>query len=169
MGDHSPIDGKWEGRFIYPKGVEAQFTMSITASQGDLSGNLTEADPKTNQSVNSTISGSIKTTGKFTSYKTSALNIRKQNAMPIMTSHRKAWLENAQQRGSWRISLHACYNWQVHYYCPARLPASHRCQLMALGTIDESLDASPELATYFLQAQRRYPLESAQHFSGRTA
>lgn len=52
--------GKWEGRFIYPKGVEAQFTMSITASQGDLSGNLTEADPKTNQSVNSTISGSIK-------------------------------------------------------------------------------------------------------------
>ncbi len=51
--------GKWEGKFIYPKGVEARFTMSITSSQGILSGNLTETDPKTNQSVNSTISGSI--------------------------------------------------------------------------------------------------------------
>lgn len=51
--------GKWEGKFIYPKGVEAQFTMSITSSRGNLSGNLTEADPKTKQSVDSTISGSI--------------------------------------------------------------------------------------------------------------
>lgn len=52
--------GKWEGKFTYPKGVEAQFTMSITASRGNLSGNLTETDPKTNQPVNSAISGSIK-------------------------------------------------------------------------------------------------------------
>lgn len=52
--------GKWEGKFAYPKGVEAQFTMNITTSRGNLSGNLTEVDPKTNQSVNSTISGSIK-------------------------------------------------------------------------------------------------------------
>lgn len=52
--------GKWEGKFIYPKGMEAQFTMNITVMQGNLSGNLTETDPKTNQSVNSTISGSVK-------------------------------------------------------------------------------------------------------------
>lgn len=52
--------GKWEGKFTYPKGVEAQFTMSITTSRGNFSGSLTEADPKTNQTVNSNISGSIK-------------------------------------------------------------------------------------------------------------
>ncbi|MHB0925345.1 MAG: hypothetical protein ACYC1F_02425 [Gallionellaceae bacterium] len=52
--------GKWEGKFTYPKGMEAQFTMSITTSRGNFSGSLTEADPKTNQPVNSNISGSIK-------------------------------------------------------------------------------------------------------------
>ena len=52
--------GKWEGKFTYPKGVDAQFTMNITASRGNLSGSLTEADPKTNQPVNSNILGSIK-------------------------------------------------------------------------------------------------------------
>lgn len=54
------LSGKWEGKFIYPKGVKTQLTMNITASCGVLSGNLTETDPKTNQPVNSTISGSIK-------------------------------------------------------------------------------------------------------------
>lgn len=52
--------GKWEGKFIYPKGDEAQFTMNITISRGNLSGNLTETDPKTKQPVNSIMSGSIR-------------------------------------------------------------------------------------------------------------
>lgn len=52
--------GKWEGKFTYPKGEEAQFTMNISISRGNLSGNLTETDPKTNQPVNSIMSGSIK-------------------------------------------------------------------------------------------------------------
>lgn len=62
LSDKVVVDpsGKWEGKFTYPKGEEAQFTMSITASYGNLSGNLTETDPKSNQPVNSTISGSIK-------------------------------------------------------------------------------------------------------------
>lgn len=51
--------GKWEGKFTYPKGVETSFTMSMTTTWNSLSGNLTETDPKTNQPVNSTISGSI--------------------------------------------------------------------------------------------------------------
>lgn len=51
--------GKWEGKFIYPKGAEAPFTMNIIASSGSVSGDISETDPKTNQPVNSTISGSI--------------------------------------------------------------------------------------------------------------
>lgn len=51
--------GKWEGKFIYSKGVETPFAMNITASSGSISGDISETDPKTNQSVNSTISGSI--------------------------------------------------------------------------------------------------------------
>lgn len=52
--------GKWEGKFTYPKGEETTFTMNMTAAWGGVSGNLTETDPKTNQPVNSSISGSIK-------------------------------------------------------------------------------------------------------------
>jgi len=57
--------GKWAGSFTYPKGVETQFTMSITSSRGNLSGNLSEADPTTNQQVDSTISGSIRNNQKI--------------------------------------------------------------------------------------------------------
>lgn len=51
--------GKWEGKFVYTKGVETPFAMNITASSGSISGDISETDPKTNQPVNSTISGSI--------------------------------------------------------------------------------------------------------------
>lgn len=61
VSSRSTIDlrGKWKGTFYYPEGVRTQFTMNITSSPGSLSGNLSETDPKTNQPVNSTLSGSI--------------------------------------------------------------------------------------------------------------
>lgn len=52
-------NGKWEGKFIYPKGAEAPFTMNIKVSSNSVSGDISETDPKTNKPVNSTISGSI--------------------------------------------------------------------------------------------------------------
>ena len=57
--------GKWEGKFTYPKGAETAFTMNMTATWNSVSGNLTETDPKTNQPVNSTISGSIRNNQKI--------------------------------------------------------------------------------------------------------
>ncbi|MFA6971211.1 MAG: hypothetical protein WC208_07395 [Gallionella sp.] len=53
------LSGRWEGTFFYPEGVEAQLTMSLTSASGKLSGSMFETDPKTNQPVNSTLSGSI--------------------------------------------------------------------------------------------------------------
>lgn len=54
----SEIAGKWKGQFIYPNGVKAEFTMTLTNPSGGLmNGDMTELDPNTKQSVSSIISG----------------------------------------------------------------------------------------------------------------
>lgn len=54
----SEMVGNWKGKFIYPNGVKADFTLTMANPSGNLiNGNMTEVDPNTNQSVSSIISG----------------------------------------------------------------------------------------------------------------
>lgn len=50
--------GKWKGQFVYPNGAKADFTMTLANPSGHLiSGDMTEVDPNTKQSLGSVISG----------------------------------------------------------------------------------------------------------------
>lgn len=56
----SELAGKWKGHFVYPNGIKADFTMTLANPNGSLiSGDMSEIDPNTKQSVGSVISGNF--------------------------------------------------------------------------------------------------------------
>lgn len=58
--EESALAGDWTGQFTYDNGAKADFKMVLKGARKDaFSGNMSETDPRSKQSVHSTISGNL--------------------------------------------------------------------------------------------------------------